>query len=127
MVLPVTGAEGRLQKPFPFRLGHRSGPGKINKLDRQQLSADMFTIIEYMPIYKCGCRVGRDLIELIKKEVAQAVMNKGLSPDLKCLWLVGLAAADNHRTSIGQGPGISDLVWLGQVCVIFKVLESGDR
>ena len=45
--------------------------------------------------------MGRDLIYLVKEEIAQPVMDEDILSYFKCLGLMSLTAADDHRTGIG--------------------------
>ena len=80
-----------------------------------------------MPINKSCRRMRWNLIDLVKEQVSQAMVNESILLNLKSLGLVSLASADNHCARISQDPGIPDLVRLGQISIVFKMLEGGNR
>jgi hypothetical protein len=44
--------------------------------------------------------LSRSFIKLVKEKIAQAIMQKRVFIEFKCLGLVCLAAADNHGTCV---------------------------
>ena len=65
-------------------------------------------------------------IQLVEEQIAQSMVDEAAIGKLKGLGLVSLAAADDGCPRLGQPPGIPNLVGLGSVCVILKMLKSPD-